>query len=121
MTRPIATVECHQSLAEASELMEEGGVQHLAVLDRGATVGVISQRDIFRLRAGKGVDPEVLPVAEAMSPDAYTIAPDTPLEEVAREMARRELGCALVADRRGLVGIFTMTDALRALADVLRK
>ena len=119
MTRPVVTVDCHQSLAEAEELMRARNVRHLAVLDRGKAVGVLSERDVFRLQAHKAIHPEVLPVMEAMTPEAYTVAPGTPLVVVVAEMARAGLGSALVADEGGLLGIFTASDGLRLLARLL--
>jgi len=48
------------------------------------------------------------------------VSTTAPLAEVARTMAERGVGSALVEDCAGaLAGIFTSADALRALADVL--
>jgi acetoin utilization protein AcuB len=66
----------------------------------------------------RGVDPEQVTVAEAMSTGVYHVAPDTPIDEVATELARHRYGSALVVERNQLVGIFTMVDACRALGEV---
>jgi acetoin utilization protein AcuB len=58
-------------------------------------------------------------VAEAMTPEPYSVTPDAPLWEVAKHMAREKFGCAVVTDEGGaVVGLFTTTDALNVLADV---
>jgi CBS domain-containing protein len=44
----------------------------------------------------------------------------TPLDVVVTEMARRGLGCAIVVKHDKLVGILTMTDVCRHLAERLR-
>ncbi|MFX8848650.1 CBS domain-containing protein, partial [Acinetobacter baumannii] len=43
----------------------------------------------------------------------------TPVAEVARVMAEKRIGSAIVTKNNKLVGIFTVTDACRALAQIL--
>jgi acetoin utilization protein AcuB len=45
----------------------------------------------------------------------YCVSPDAPLVEVAREMAEHKYGSAVVVEGPKVVGVFTTTDALRAL------
>lgn len=54
-------------------------------------------------------------------PDSYVVDAGASLERVATTMAERHLGSALVTRADKLVGIFTATDACRALARVLRE
>ena len=53
--------------------------------------------------------------------EPYTVAPDAQLREVARTMAERKIGSAVVVDGGEVTGVFTTTDALRALAAVLNE
>lgn len=106
---------------EARELMAEHEIRHLPVTEDGRLVGVISQRDIALV-----LDPaldvpfhEELRVGTICSLDAYVVEPDTPLDAVVAEMARRRIGSALVARRGRLLGILTATDACRLLAEAL--
>jgi len=64
-------------------------------------------------------DPKELSVDEAMSEDVYAVSPDTPLRIVTAEMAERKLGSAVVVDGEKVIGVFTVTDACRALTLVL--
>ena len=58
-----------------------------------------------------------MPVARKhMSQDLLTVAPDVPLEEVAKRMVSRDVGAALVTEGDRLVGIVTERDILRAVA-----
>jgi CBS domain-containing protein len=57
--------------------------------------------------------------------DAYVERPcivpaSTPVAIVARTMADNRIGSAIVTKNDKLVGIFTVTDACRALAEVLQ-
>lgn len=105
-----------ESLATARKRMAEHRIRHLPVRSGGRVVGIISERDLFVL-ATFDVDFNKGRVGPAMSPDPYTVAPAADLATVAAEMAERRIGSALVVDPAGhLLGIFTDTDALRALA-----
>lgn len=48
MQAPIITIEIDRSAHEASDLMAERGVRHLAVTDGGKIVGMLSVRDLLR-------------------------------------------------------------------------
>ena len=57
-------------------------------------------------------------VEEAMSQETFSVRPESSVEEVALEMAEHKYGCAVVIDGEKVVGVFTTTDALRALAEL---
>ncbi len=119
MTPQPITIGRDQPLAIAHQMMRDHGCRHLPVLERGELVGILSQRDLYFLETIAGVDLREDKVDDAMSPEAYSVAPNTTLEDVARVMAERKLGCAVVMERERVVGIFTATDALRVLARTL--
>lgn len=119
MTAAPRVIECHQSIAEAVELMRELRVRHLPVVDRGLLVGVLSERDILRMRSGKRASPEVVATGEAMTPEPFTVGPDEPLAAVVRGMAERHHGAAVIVDGANVIGVFTTNDALWVLADFL--
>ena len=48
MQAPIITIEINRSAHEASDLMAERGIRHLAVTDEGKIVGMLSVRDLLR-------------------------------------------------------------------------
>ena len=63
------------------------------------------------------VDARTVPVGDVMRTDPFVTVPYAPLAEVAQSMAERRLDAAIVIDRGNVVGLFTATDALRALAE----
>jgi acetoin utilization protein AcuB len=113
-------VTSEDTLAEAHRVMRERNIRHLPVVDAGALVGVVSQRDLYQAETLRGVDPASEPVREAMSTEPFTVGPDEPLEAVAAAMAEKKYGSAVVVDRGFVVGVFTTVDALRALAGFAR-
>jgi acetoin utilization protein AcuB len=119
MTPAPHAIEPRASLSKAVRTMRIKGVRHLPVVDGDELVGIVSERDIDLTRAVAQADPADLTVEEAMTPNPYVVSPDAPLSQVARAMARRKIGSAIVMDRGRLAGVFTTTDALRALVDTL--
>lgn len=104
-------------LTEAISIMQEHNVRHLPVLDGPTPVGILSERDIAM--AGSLVPNawEMIPVAEAMTPNPYTVSADTQVVQVARAMADNRYGAVLITDEAGaLLGMFTTTDAMAVLA-----
>lgn len=119
MTATPVCVQLDAELEEAVKLMQEHRIRHLPVMDGGALCGVVSDRDLAMVESLLPDEWERICVAEAMTPEPYTVAPDAALWEVARHMAREKFGCAVVADDRGeVLGLFTTTDALRVLSEL---
>ena len=48
MTTPLITIESTRSAHEASDVMAERAIRHLAVTDQGRIVGMLSVRDLLR-------------------------------------------------------------------------
>ena len=117
MTPSPVTVGRDQTLVTALELMHRQHVRHLPVLDAGALVGVVTERDVHLVESG-GADLQTTLVEEAMTADPYVVTAGTLLRDVAEEMAAHKYGCAVVMERGRVAGIFTTVDALRALLDL---
>lgn len=119
MTPQPVTIGRQELLATAHRLMRSHNIRHLPVLDHGDLVGILSQRDLLFLETLRGIDTDKDIVEDAMTMDTYAVAPDTPVATVARQMARKRYGCAVVMERGRVAGIFTATDALRIVAAVV--
>ena len=108
-----------ESLTGAKERMLFEGVRHLPVVEEGELVGLVSLSDLFVMEALVTVDPDETQVQAAMSKDLYTVERDASLGAVAREMSTRRISSAIVVEAGVPVGVFTSTDACRALAEFL--
>jgi acetoin utilization protein AcuB len=118
MTTTPFTVDAEVSIKEASRLMQDKDIRHLPVLSGENLVGILSERDVTLVESINGVDLNLLKVEDAMTRGPYRTDPDSLLSEVAAEMAEKKYGAAIVVQHNKVVGIFTMVDACRVLAEV---
>jgi acetoin utilization protein AcuB len=115
MTPSPVTIGRDQTLTTAHEMMQKHRIRHLPVLDGGALVGILTDRDLRLVESVAGTDPKRTLVEDAMTPEPYIVSADTPLRDVAAQMVEHKYGCAVVMERGHVAGIFTTIDALRVL------
>lgn len=115
-TTPIA-INADSTVDEALRAMEKHGVRHLPVQD-GKAYGIVSDRDLKYATSLAGFDPREVKIKDISEGNAYITRPDALVSDVSNELANRRIGSALIMDNGHLVGIFTTTDACRALGDV---
>lgn len=119
MSSALLTAEPGRPLHEALRSMREHGVRHLPVVTQGRIVGLLSMQGAELAKAQKSGSSARLEIADAMDENPHVVDPDEPADRVARGMAQRRSDCSIVAHAGRLVGIFTATDALLALAALL--
>jgi acetoin utilization protein AcuB len=121
MTHHPHTVGKEQPIEIAHRFMQHHHIRHLPVLEAGKLVGLVSQRDLHLIETLSDVDPAKTHVEEAMTQDVYITTAETPLEEVAANMAEHKYGSAVITEGSKIAGVFTTVDALRALANFIRR
>jgi len=119
MTRAQFFAAPEESVITAYERMLEHDVRHLPVLRGEQLLGVLFKSDLKLVEALSREVLRPVQVQSVMVTEYYTVAPDEALDVAAREMSKRKWGSALVLDQGKVVGVFTTTDALRALSDSL--
>lgn len=120
MTTNVQTIGDEQTMSVAHRLMRENHIRHLPVLHQGKLVGILTDRDLNLIETLSDVDPKLVAVSEAMTPDPYVVGPDTLLDEVVSTMATKKYGSAVVCDNGTVVGIFTTVDACASFAELLQ-
>ena len=121
MTRSVHTIGASLTLADAAKMMRKHKIRHLPVLEGGALVGLLSDRDVQVISSVSELDPSCILVEDAMSQAPWTVLPTTPLIEVATVMAEKKLGSAVVLENDKVVGVFTTTDGMRVLGELLAR
>jgi len=122
MSVKVATLGQGDTLDIADGIMCMGRIRHLPVLDAGSVVGVVSQRDLFRAALGAALAFGIrrpqelmrsLEIRDVMSTPAVTVEPGALVQQAARTMAEKKIGCLPVVEGGRLVGILTENDVLR--------
>jgi CBS domain-containing protein len=112
-------IDAGDTLGHARSMMAEHDFHHLPVTRADELVGVISDTDLLvagNLAPNGGA--QVL-VSAVCTRDVYVVDIHTRLDVVAKTMAERHIGSALVTRQGKLVGILTHTDVARVLGEVL--
>jgi CBS domain-containing protein len=88
MTSATVTDSTTGSLSGAADLMWRQQTGSLVIVDEGAIVGIVTERDVLRtVAAGKDVSSVV--VGDVMTRDVITTTPDAPVRDAARIMAQQ--------------------------------
>ena len=114
------TVSKDASIEEVIGLMEKNGIRHIPVVDEsGKPVGIISDRDANLIACFEIMTP--LKASDVMVPEPFVAQEGDNLEDVVFEMSTKKIGSAVILDENlKVTGVFTSTDALNALVEVLR-
>ena len=118
MTRRVIVVPPELPLRDAWAVMRAERIRHLPVVQAGALLGMLSDRDVLlrsRLEGDAVVAPGT-PVGEAMTPAPYVAQTDSDVAELVRVMTARKIDAMPVVDGRDrLTGLVTSTDLMLLL------
>jgi acetoin utilization protein AcuB len=132
MTPNPLTVTPQASIAEAWDVMRELAVRHVPVVEDGALVGMLSDRDlaqvdiarVLRVEGADALREELeTPIVEVMSSDVISVEPETDVGEVISLLLEHKIGALPVVEprTREVLGIISYVDVLRALQDRLEE
>jgi CBS domain-containing protein len=110
MTTNPRTCSAFSSVLEASVLFQDADCGAVPVVDGGRPIGLLTDRDVA-LAVANNPDLGNRPVADFMSKDVISVAPDASLEEVGAIFSRQGVHRLLVVDAAGqLQGIIAWSD-----------
>jgi CBS domain-containing protein len=110
MTTHPRTCSAFSSVLEASLLFQDADCGAVPVVDGGRPIGILTDRDVA-LAVANNPDLGNRPVADVMSKDVISVAPDASLEEVGALLGQEGLHRLLVVDAAGqLQGIIAWSD-----------
>jgi acetoin utilization protein AcuB len=123
MTRNPKTIRGSAPVIEAFDSMQEGHFRHLPVMEHGAVVGILSDRDLIESMppptlAGSAVEQgrfAMQPVSKVMSHYVQAVHVDDPASAAVAVMLSLGVSAVPVVDSAGaLVGIITLADIAMA-------
>jgi CBS domain-containing protein len=116
MRRTVVTTTPNELLATTHAVMEREGVHQLPVLENGALVGILSERD---LHAHTGYL-ERTKVDAAMTWNPITVSPAATARHAAHLLIEQSINALPVVEDGRLVGIVSRTDLLQLLERLLK-
>jgi CBS-domain-containing membrane protein len=141
MTREVVIIEPEASVETLARLLEEHRISGVPVLDaQGGLVGVVTQSDLVQRSRDLDLPPALNildlhlfletpshfqkrlekllgnKVKDVMTKDPITVAPDTPVQEIAGLMSTKGVHTLPVLESGKLVGIVGKLDLIRGLA-----
>lgn len=128
MTPDPITIVPDATLADAGDLMARHGIRRLPVVEAERLVGMVTESDLRRASmpgARRATAPEteallrLVRTREVMTAEVVTVAPDRSIGDAARLLVTHKIGSVPVVDDGRLVGILTITDALKALVELV--
>lgn len=141
MTEDVIVIEPDASVEEAAKILSEHNISGLPVVEDGKLMGIVSEKDLIvkdkklhfpdyinllggyiYLESHKKFEKEfkkfiAVKVKELMTEDVTTIAPETPVDEIASLMVEKDINRLPVVEDERLVGIVTRADLVKDLAE----
>ncbi len=129
MSHPVITIHPKMPIHDALNLMKKEHIRRLPVVDKkGNLVGMVSENDLLHASPSDATSLSIwevnyllskITINRIMAKDVITVTEDTPLEEAARIMADRKIGCVPVVRDKKIVGIITETDLFKLFLELL--
>ena len=105
------------NVADAAQRMAAHHVGAMLVCEGERMCGIITDRDVLERVVAAGLAPGDTRLAEVMTPDPVSIAPDDTVFQAIFAMKAQMTRHLLVKDRDRVVGIISVRDLLRSVVD----
>lgn len=116
----VVTIPGDATLLTAADVLSQHNIGALVVSPDGDAVeGIVSERDVVRVLAGRESAALDRPVTEVMSTSVATCSLDTTVDELMALMTQRRIRHVPVVDDDMLVGIVSIGDVVKLRLDEL--
>ncbi len=111
--RSVATVPPRATLRDVVDVLAARHIGALVIADAGAMVGIVSERDVVRAVARRGVDALEDPVSDHMTRDVVTASEADSVIHVVQTMSAGKFRHMPVVQGGALVGLVSIGDAIK--------
>ena len=118
--RALRTVPSTVTVAEAVQEMNRHKIGSVLVMDGARLAGIFTERDVLSRVVAADLDPKKTPIAQAMTANVLTIAPEATVQEVMDLFAERRCRHLPVVQDGALVGLISIGDVSRWVANAHR-
>ncbi|MCE2997944.1 MAG: CBS domain-containing protein [Cyclobacteriaceae bacterium] len=111
--RVVYSVEPSVMVLRAIELMCEKNIGGLLITENGKLAGIFTERDYARKLILKGKSSKDTPIGELMTPNPFTVSPDTSIDQCMQMMTDKHIRHLPVTEGDQLVGMISIGDVVR--------
>lgn len=124
MSKHVMTVDCEDSAISALRTMRKLSIRHLPVTERGALIGMVTERDLLRVlpsfvSAAPDQKTSPIPIRAALGEHLISLDPQSTIHAAAQLLLEHKISGLPVVDAGELLGILTSDDVLRAYVSSL--
>jgi CBS domain-containing protein len=119
MTKEVRTVTPDVSACKAAELMATLDVGAIPIVENGAPVGVVTDRDLTLRVVARNLDAGMTRVEDVMTSNPVTLSEQCDVREAAELMKKRQVRRIVVLDdQRKVAGIVSLADLAVSYGDL---
>ena len=113
MTINVISVTSDFTLSECAKIMDSNHIGAVVVKDNGASLGILTEKDIVRKAVARGVSVKKAKVKDFMETELITINPDADIYDALIKMRDKKIRQLLVVKKNEIVGLLTIKDILK--------
>lgn len=114
MVRNVKTVKSLDTVRKAVAVMNRHRIGSVVVIEKGAAVGIVTERDVLKRVVAVNKKPESVRCRSIMSRPVKTIDAEKTVVDAIELMARHRIKKLVVTRGKEIAGIVTATDILRS-------
>jgi CBS domain-containing protein len=111
--RAVFSVEPEVMVLKAIELMCEKNIGGLLIVKNGKLAGIFTERDYARKLILKGKSSKDTPIGELMTPNPFTVTPDSSIDQCMQMMTNKHIRHLPVMENDELIGMISIGDVVR--------
>jgi CBS domain-containing protein len=120
MSSPVVITSEDATANKVAKLMLDNKVGCIVITGKDERpLGIVTERDLVARVLAKNISPEKTTAKEFMSSPLITIEPDTPINEAAKRMRKRDIRRLAVLYKNNLVGIVSSKDILDVMPELI--
>ncbi len=112
--RHLVKLQPSLSVGEAARIMRERKVGAVLVTENDRLAGIFTERDVLAKVVADGRDPEGTTVGDIMTPNPFSVGPETSVHTAMRIMREKNMRHLPVVDDGTILGIVSVRDMIQA-------
>jgi CBS domain-containing protein len=117
MTGKVTTASPDMSLLEVAQMMRDGDMGAMPIVENNKLVGIVTDRDIVVRGVAEGLS-NTAKIGDVMTREVFSVKPDDFVFEAIRLMGDKQVRRVPVVDENGgLAGILSIADVVLELED----